>query len=170
MGYLQQLQVYYWTWPHPHRTLWHGHRGTNFYSPKGQLPGPGITYPSQTHRLPLSMFPAILKHFLSRNHLKLFPLANPLYCPRPCTLPTSTSVNRFTRLHLFTLSSTPPALPPICSLLPSLDPPLSISTSAPVTAQPSRTAVTTRLGTRVVPALDLRQTDKTSTKRVHDVT
>ncbi|KAJ8015974.1 hypothetical protein DPEC_G00002270 [Dallia pectoralis] len=66
MDYLQQLQVYYWTWPHPHRTLWHGHRGTKFYSPKAQLPGPGITYPPQTHRLALSMFPANLKHFLSR--------------------------------------------------------------------------------------------------------
>ncbi|KAJ7996431.1 hypothetical protein DPEC_G00237000 [Dallia pectoralis] len=52
----------------------------------------------------------------------------------------------------FLLFPPPPALPPLCSLAPSLDPPLSISISAPVTAQPCRTAVTTRLGTRVVPA------------------
>ncbi|KAJ8006663.1 hypothetical protein DPEC_G00109560 [Dallia pectoralis] len=66
MDFLQQLQVYYWTWPHPHRTLWQGHRGTKFYSPKAQPSGPGITYPPQTHRLALSMFPANLQNFLSR--------------------------------------------------------------------------------------------------------
>ncbi|KAJ8015113.1 hypothetical protein DPEC_G00022780 [Dallia pectoralis] len=48
----------------------------------------------------------------------------------------------------FLLFPPPPALPPLCSLASSL----TISISAPVTAQPCRTAVTTRLGTRVVPA------------------
>ncbi|KAJ8014258.1 hypothetical protein DPEC_G00038400 [Dallia pectoralis] len=110
------LQVYYWTWPHPHRTLCHGHRGTKFYSPKAQLPGPGITYPPQTHRLALSMFPANLQNFLSR---KTSPIILPL---RYCYL-TGTSLKLPLEVGMQLMASRPPACDHIVELLDWFDEP-----------------------------------------------